>query len=117
MSREQTSETEWRRRDLARPPLDSFRPQSRDIYLPPGGDGFWQGAIRRRDDPDRVRVRAALHERRGLWVDLLYGDQEGGQETISRFSVTSHPTQEEDWICSVVRHWHLDRPHPRRGAD
>lgn len=36
LSTEHTGETQWQRRDLERPPLETFRPQSRDIYVPPG---------------------------------------------------------------------------------
>jgi hypothetical protein len=97
-----------------RPEPSEFRPQTRDIYVPPGDDGFWQAAIRQADDPDRPRVAAALVSDQPLViVDLLYGDQEGGQRTISRFTIGRHPAQEQDWIGSVVRHWYLDRHDPR----
>jgi hypothetical protein len=43
---------------------------------------------------------------------LLYGDHEGGQRVISRFSVMPRD-DEEYWIPSVVRHWNIDRPDPR----
>ena len=98
---------------VVRPDADGFRPQTRDLYSPPGYTSFWQAAIRSPDDPDRPAVESAVAGRCPLFVDLLYGDQEGGQRTISRFSVTRYPGRDGDWFCSVVRHWYLDRQDPR----
>jgi hypothetical protein len=44
-------------------------------------------------------------------VDLLYGDHEGGQRTISRFVFNAR--EDGHWIVVVARHWNLDRPDPR----
>jgi hypothetical protein len=96
-----------------RPDPTSFRPQSRDLYSPPGDLSFWQAAIRTADDPDRRCVEEALAGPNPLVVDLLYGDHEGGQRTISRFSVARYPGNDEEWFPSVVRHWYLDREDPR----
>jgi hypothetical protein len=90
-----------------------FRPQTRDLYVPPGDDGFWQAAIRRPEDPDRSRTLANVAAAQPLVIDLLYGDQEGGQRTISRFTINPNPVKEHEWICTVIRHWYLDRPDPR----
>jgi hypothetical protein len=47
-------------------------------------------------------------------IDLLYGDQEGGQRTITRFLMAPVLIGEETrWYPSTVRHWNLDRPDPR----
>ena len=48
-------------------------------------------------------------------TELLYSDHEGGQRTISLFSVTPRdvPDDPEQWLCSVARHWSIDRPDPR----
>jgi hypothetical protein len=81
--------------------------------VPPGEASFWQAAIRDADDRDRPAVGDAIALRRLVTIDLLYGDQEGGQRTISRFAITPHPTQEGGWLCTVVRHWYLDRDNPR----
>ncbi len=43
-----------------RPDPTSFRPQTRDLYSPPGEVSFWQAAIRTLDDPDRACVEAAM---------------------------------------------------------
>ena len=39
-------------------------------------------------------------------VDVLYGDQESGRRTISRFSIA--PAGDARWLCAAVRHWSLD---------
>ena len=100
------------------PKLDSphaepseHRLQSRDLYVPAGDTGFWQGAIREPDDPYREGLREAFLAGGILTVDLLYGDHEGGQLTISRFILT----REEDgnWRPAVVRHWTLEGIDPR----
>lgn len=36
-------------------------------------------------------------------IDLRYTNQECGQTTISRFTMT--PVGEDDWLSSVGRHW------------
>ena|SRR6202140_1580772 len=87
------------------------RRQTRDLYVPAGDVGFWQGAIRAPDDPFRKGLSEAFLAGGVLTVDLLYGDHEGGQLTISRFILT----QEEDghWRPGVVRHWPLEGIDPR----
>jgi hypothetical protein len=87
------------------------RAQSRDLYVPAGDTGFWQGAVREPDDPFREGLREAFLAGDVLAVDLLYGDHEGGQPTISRFILT----REDDgqWRAGVVRHWALEGVDPR----
>lgn len=97
---------------LVRPPTEAFRPQQRDLYVPPNDMSFWQAAIRDRDDPDREAVVDSIESGQGILVDILYSDHEGGQRTISRFHVTPRG-KTTDWLCYVVRHWNLDRPDPR----
>ena len=98
---------------MTRPDPSTFRPQSRDLYSPPGDLSFWQAAIRTPDDPDRPRVEAAITGAGPLIIDLLYGDQEGGQRTISRFSITRFGGTDGEWFAAVTRHWYLDRDDPR----
>jgi hypothetical protein len=76
---------------LERPPLDEFTPQTRDLYVASGDVGFWQGALR---DPDAERfktIQAAIEANEILQLDLLYGDFEGGQRVISRFTLAHNP--------------------------
>jgi hypothetical protein len=90
---------------------DTFRRLTRDLYVPAGSIGFWQGAYRDRDDPAFAEVAQAVRDRQPLTIDLLYGDHEGGQRIISRFSLL--PAGEDRWLTSVSRHWNLDRADPR----
>lgn len=93
---------------------EQFRMQTRDLYTPAGDIGFWQGAIREASDPDHAALSRAIKEPRSFTIDVLYGDHEGGQRTITRFGV--FPRRDGDvtrWFPSVARHWNLDRPDPR----
>ena len=90
---------------------DDFRRLTIDLYIAAGGAGYWEGAVREPDDPLRAAFSSALTERRPFTIDLLYGDQQGGQRTISRFTVL--PAGDEGWYCQVAKHWNLDRPDPR----
>jgi hypothetical protein len=90
---------------------DDFRRLTRDIYVPAGDHGFWQGALRDPDEPIFAEVREAATQGRMVTIDLLYGDQEGGQRTVSRFTLI--PTDNGQPIATVSRHWYLDRTDPR----
>ncbi len=91
--------------------LERFRRLTRDLYVPPHDVGFWQGAVREPDDPLRAALSEVVTARRRFGIDVLYGDHEGGQRTISRFTLT--PAPDGSWLCSAARHWNLDRPDPR----
>ena len=99
------------RGDVSPPDVGEFRRLQRDIYVPAGGLGFWQGALRDPAEPLFGAIRESILERRAMSVDLLYGDHEGGQRTISRFGLL--PAGEDGWMAIVSRHWNLDRPDPR----
>ena len=103
--------TEPRTGDVRRPDPDAFRRLTRDIYVPAGDNGFWQGAFRDRGEPEFRVAQEAIEGRRPVAVDVLYGDAEGGQRTITRFSLL--PGRDGEWLTSVGRHWNLDRPAPR----
>ncbi len=91
----------------------------RDLYVPAGDVSFWQAALR--DPEDDLLRRPCGRGRSGgqpISVDVLYGDHEGGQRTITRFSLTprTHAREDEEpwlWMCSTSRHWNLDRADPR----
>jgi hypothetical protein len=101
------------------PDIADFRTQTRDLYVPAGDISFWQAALRDTEDELYAPVREAIATGGSLSVDLLYGDHEGGQRTITRFNMIPRPRQAEDdeepWLrlCSVSRHWNLDRADPR----
>jgi len=94
-----------------RPSLDNLHRLTRDIFIPAGDVYFWQGAIRESDDPDRQLVEKAIAGGDRIVVDVLYGDQEGGQRVISRFSMV--PNQSGGYLINIARHWNVDRPDPR----
>lgn len=98
------------RREWHAEPAD-FRPQTRDLYVSAGDTGFWQGAVREPEDPFREGLDEAFLAGEMLMVDLLYGDHEGGQLTISRFILTRE--DEGHWLPGVVRHWVLEGVDPR----
>ena len=93
------------------PELDSFRRQTRDLYIPAGQLGFWQAAIREPDDDMRAAAEEAYSSDQPIVVDLLYGDHEGGQRAVSRFSIW--PTGDGAWLPGVSRHFRLDGVNPR----
>jgi hypothetical protein len=94
------------------PALDEFRRQSRDLYIPAGYSGFWQGAIRDPSDPVFAPVREHLEAGERVMVDLLYGDQEGAQRAIARFTV-GLVRDGDAYGAEVVRYWNVDDPDPR----
>ena len=91
-----------RRGDVA-PDPSSFSVQQRDLYVAPGENGFWQAALRDPGAPIYAATLNALQTLGRLTVDLLYGDMEGGQRTITRFVCLPGP--EQTWRCDVAHHW------------
>jgi hypothetical protein len=59
----------------------------------------------------RAGLLTAIATRQPFTIDLLYGDQRGGQRTISRFTML--PAGDDGWFCQSARHWNIDRPDPR----
>jgi hypothetical protein len=99
------------------PDIEDFRRLQRDLYVPAGDVSFWQAALRDPEDPLYQPLLDAIRRRTAVSVDILYGDHEGGQRTITRFLLTprAHAGEEEPWLwlCSTSRHWNLDRADPR----
>jgi hypothetical protein len=94
-------------------PIDRFRPQARDLYIPAGDVGMWQGVLRDRDDPLRATLAAAVDASEPVTVELLYSDLLGGQRTVTRFTLLP---KADVWYASMSRHWYLDWDGPRPGA-
>ncbi len=90
---------------------DEYRVQTRDLYIPAGDTGMWQGALREASDPRQQEIADLIDRREQFTIELLYTDQVGAQRTITRFTV--NPAGEERWIAFVGHHWYLDRPGPR----
>jgi hypothetical protein len=89
------------------PDPTNFVAQQRSLYVPAGDVGYWQGAIRDGDtdrgDAYALRRSIAAGERIALF--LRYADQDGGHDTITRYSIT--PDQNGDWLIGIARHWTL----------
>lgn len=95
--------------------LDRFRRLTRDLYVPAGEVFFWQGALRDPSEPEFSEVVEVLQTESPLTIELLYGDEDGGQRTVTRFAVLPHRREQGDivWLATVSRHWNIDRADPR----
>jgi hypothetical protein len=103
-----------RTNDVPHAAPEDFRVQTRDLYIAPGDVGFWQAAIREAGDPDYAGLSRDIQDVQPFTIDVLYGDHEGGQRTITRFGMVALRTGDDiKWFPNVARHWNLDRPDPR----
>jgi hypothetical protein len=100
--------------DRSHATLDEFRLQTRDLYIPAGDIGMWQGALRDPSDTTRAALAERIDQREAITVDLLYSDQVGRQRTITRFGLL--PAGDETWFTTMSRHWYLDWDGPRPEA-
>jgi hypothetical protein len=93
-------------------PPEEFTRLTRDIYVPVGDVGFWQGSFRDPASPEFATARRAIEAHERVTVDILYGDFEGGQRVISRFALL--PREDGNgYIAAAGRHWNIDRAEPR----
>ena len=90
---------------------EDFRRLTRDLYIPAGDIGLWQGALRDPAEDAHTPIADAADQRQTITIELLYTDQVGGQRTISRFMLA--PVGDDGWLASVGRHWYLDGEGPR----
>jgi hypothetical protein len=74
--------------------IEDFRAQTRALWIAPGDVAFWQGALRDETDSLQKAVASAVADG-AVTVDLLYLDHEGGQRTVSRFSLIRRETHEQ----------------------
>jgi len=102
---------EWQSARDDPPEPEQLTRLTRDLYIAVGDLGFWQGTFRDPDSEEFAAAVKAIRERDALTVDVLYGDFEGGQRTITRFSML--PRQDDGWLVGVARHWNIDRDDPR----
>ena len=105
-------------------PVEEFRSQTRALYVPSGGLGFWQGALRDPTEQIFTAFKAAAAARQPVTIDLLYSDMNGGQRTVTRLAILpapGGPSGPEDpsgpgdsystkprWIASIGTHWLID---------
>src|SRR5919201_2268902 len=92
--------------DTEHAPPEEFRLLHRDLYVPAGDTGFWQVGLRNPEDPLRRELAATIEGRQPITIELLYGDHEGGQRTVTRFIVS--PRENDEWFCAVLRHWSVE---------
>jgi hypothetical protein len=106
-------------RDDEHAPLEEFQRQTRDLFIPVGDVGFWQGAFRDTAAAGYQQARTTIEAREPWTVELLYTDHEGGQRAVTRFLVlpVSHQTEGADtgrsWLAAANRHWSIDGPNRR----
>jgi hypothetical protein len=93
------------------PPLEEMRRLTRDIFVPAGDIGFWQGAFRDPASEEFREARRLVEERVTVDLAVMYGDLEGGQRTITRFALLPRP--DGGMLVSAGRVWNVDRPAPR----
>jgi hypothetical protein len=93
-------------------PRDQFRRQLRDLLIPAGDIGLWQGALRDSSEELHGHLVRTVSDRRPFAMDLLYADHLGSQRAITRFSVS--PSGEDRWLTGAVRHWVLEGDTPHR---
>lgn len=93
-------------------PVKDFRTQTRDLYVPAGGVGYWHAALRGVELEAHAELTEIVRQRESFTIDLLYGDHEGGQRTITRLTLRSR-MDGKTWLPAVSRHWNLDREDPR----
>lgn len=82
----------------------TFSPQQRDLLITTSRAGSWQAALR---DPQAVlhkEITQAIATQGRITVDVLYGDHEGGQPSVTRFVLLP---QAGSWRCDAVRYWSL----------
>jgi hypothetical protein len=91
-------------------PLEEFVRLTRDLYIPAGDVGYWQGSYRDPSTPEFAAARRAIESRQESVVEILYGDEEGGQRRISRFGIFP---RDDGWTAESARHWNLDGADPR----
>lgn len=88
-----------------RPPQpEAFSRQQRDLLISTRRAGFWQAALREPAAQLYKDVALAIETGGRVTVDVLYGDHEGGQPSITRFVLLP---REQSWRCDATRHWSL----------
>jgi hypothetical protein len=93
------------RRGDGPPTVSSFAPQQRDLLISAGRVGFWQAALRDPSAALHAAVAEAIDPAGRITVDVLYGDHEGGQPTITRLVMLCD--ESGAWRCDATRHWSL----------
>ena len=86
------------------PQARAFSRQQRDLLISTRRPGFWQAALREPTTQLHKEVAQAIETLGRVTVDVLYGDHEGGQPSVTRFVLMPEATS---WRCDATRHWSL----------
>ena len=86
------------------PHPEAFSPQQRDLLISTRRAGFWQAALRDPGTRLHGEVTRAIATRGRVTVDLLYGDHEGSQPSVTRFVLLP---EDGSWRCDATRYWSL----------
>ena len=88
------------------PPPDTraFSRQQRDLLISTQRAGFWQAALRDPQSKLYGEVAQAISTGGRITVDVLYGDHEGGQPSVTRFVLLP---EAGSWRSDTTRHWSL----------
>ena len=98
------------------PPPGTFAPQQRDLLISATRSGFWQAALRDPAAPVYQETAQAMATGGRVTVDVLYGDHEGGQPSVTRFVLLPDPDPDADaWRCDATRYWSLSPGRELRG--
>jgi hypothetical protein len=91
-------------RDDPLPQLRAFSPQQRDLLIGTSRVGFWQAAFRDPETPVHKEIARAAETGGRITVDVLYGDHEGNQPSVTRFVLLP---EAGSWRCDATRYWGL----------
>ena len=81
-----------------------FSPQQRDLLISTSRAGFWQAALRDPGSGLHEEIAQAMETGGRVTVDVLYGDHEGGQPSVTRFVLLPEAAA---WRFDATRHWSL----------
>jgi hypothetical protein len=86
------------------PELRTFSPQQRDLVISTSRAGWWQAALRDPETPLYKEIAGAAETWGRVTVDVLYGDHEGGQPSVTRFVLLP---EAGSWRCDATRYLSL----------
>jgi hypothetical protein len=90
----------------------AFSPQQRDLLISASRAGFWQAALRDPEVQLYKELATAVETEGRITVDVLYGDHEGGQPSVTRFVLLP---EAGSWRCDATRYWSLPASSDLRG--
>jgi hypothetical protein len=82
----------------------AFSPQQRDLLISASRAGFWQAALRDGTAGLHEEISQAIETGGRVTVDVLYGDHEGGQPSVTRFVLLP---EAGSWRVDATRYWSL----------